>query len=328
MKRHIYTFNPILKSTVWGGEKIASYKHLDIDRTGIGECWELSAVPGSESTVTDGEDKDLTLSQLCDLYGPALLGSAYVAKHGLKFPLLVKIIDARTDLSVQVHPDDRLAMQRHNSLGKTEMWYVVDTDTDATIACGLSKRLTPAEFSDVIDNGDFTHCLARYKSAPGDCYFIPAGRVHSIGGGNLIIEIQQSSDITYRIYDFGRLGADGKPRQLHVDLAMDAIDYSVCDDYRTHYRTHAGQLTTLVDSPCFKTSLLKLSPEQAISLPCVDSFRIIVAVDNDIEISTGDGQHQLLHKGHTALIAAETAELKISPNRDSDATALYCTLQQ
>lgn len=312
MTQHIFTFAPIYKSTVWGGEKIARFKGEHIDQHNIGESWEISAVPGHESVVASGPDKGLSLSELCAKYGAALLGT-----HKGDFPLLVKIIDAQSDLSVQVHPNDALARRRHNCPGKTEMWYVVSTEPGARIVCGFKKQLNPAEFNDVVARGEFQDYMASNESHPGDCFFIPAGRVHSIGAGNLLVEIQQSSDITYRIYDFNRRDANGNLRELHIEQAKDAIDYSVLPDGRTHYTPRANHPVELVDCPYFNTSELCLDAGAAETLPAIDSFRIIVVFSGSAEVTAANGEKVTLTRGHSALIAAEAGPLTIASPESS-----------
>ena len=197
-------FEPILKQTLWGGDKIISFKQLNDTRTEVGESWEISAVEGSESIVAEGPDKGMTLTEVLSKYREELLGEANYARFGVKFPLLVKFIDARQDLSIQVHPSDELAKKRHNSMGKTEMWYVIGADKGAKLRSGFSEQITPKEYKDRVYNNTITEVLQEYDIQPGDVFFLPAGRVHSIGAGAFIAEIQQTSDVTYRIYDFDR----------------------------------------------------------------------------------------------------------------------------
>ncbi len=222
----MYKFAPILKTPVWGTEK-----------------WVLSSVRGSESVVAEGPEKGKTLSEV----------------YGGEFPLLIKFIDAHDDLSIQVHPNDELAAKRHGCHGKTEMWYVAAADEGAHLLSGLKKSITPQEYVTLVEQKRIVEALADYQVSEGDVFFLPAGRIHAIGGGCHIVEIQQTSDITYRIYDYGRPGTDGKPRELHTALAREAIDYSVLPDYRTHYEKRDDTLTQLVKCPYFTTSLLKLT---------------------------------------------------------------------
>lgn len=225
------SFAPILKSVVWGGDKICALKGIEQPEPNIGESWEICGLRGNESIVLDGTYKGLTLNELIDSFGEELLGKRVLQSQGREFPLLIKIIDARRDLSIQVHPDDGLAKARHGKLGKTEMWYIIDTEPGAKIMSGLSREITPEEYVERVANGSFEEVVAMHESKPGDTFFIPAGRVHAIGGGNLLAEIQQSSDVTYRIYDYGRLDSNGRPRELHVEQAKDAIDYKVYPSY-------------------------------------------------------------------------------------------------
>ena len=221
-------FTPQLKSLIWGGEKIAPYKGIRTGGRNIGESWELSGVAGNESVVAEGEYAGRTLPELIARFRGELVGEAVYERHGTEFPLLVKFIDARQDLSIQVHPDDQLAWTRHKSNGKTEMWYVVAADEGAHLKSGFSQQLTPAEYERMVADHTLTDALCDYPVIAGDLFFLPAGRVHAICAGTFVAEIQQTSDITYRIYDYGRTGADGKPRELHTELAKDAIDTPCC----------------------------------------------------------------------------------------------------
>lgn len=244
-----FKFRPILKTVLWGGEKIIPYKQIESDQKQVGESWELSGVKGNESVVANGELAGTTLPELLAREKERLLGKANYERFGNEFPLLIKFIDARQDLSIQVHPNDQLAWERHHSKGKTEMWYVVDADKGAHLRSGFAKQVTPAEYEASVADNTITDILKDYEVHPGDLFFLPAGRVHSIGAGSFIAEIQQTSDITYRIYDFNRKGADGKPRELHTELAKGAIDYTVLPDYRTHYKAEKNELTELISCP-------------------------------------------------------------------------------
>ena len=301
----IYTFDPILKTTIWGGDRIASFKEIDNAPASVGESWEISGVNGSESVVSEGPDKGLTLSQLIARHGTSLVGERVFSRFGDQFPLLIKFIDANADLSVQVHPDDELARRRHNSFGKTEMWYVIDTNGQAHLKSGLSRQLSPDEYVKAVADNTIGDYLKEYDVTPGDLFYLPAGRVHSIGAGCFIAEIQQTSDITYRIYDFNRLGADGRPRQLHTDLAKDAIDYTVSDDYRTHYTARPCDITPLVDCDYFTVSLVD-TDNCKLELPRVDSFIAVIAVAGDLTVEA-DGEMIELRRGHTALIPASVS---------------------
>ena len=214
-----FRFTPILKSLIWGGDKIAPYKGIETTQANIGESWELSGVAGDESVVAEGEYAGYTLPQLIAELKERLVGKSVYERFGTEFPLLVKFIDARADLSIQVHPDDALAQMRHGKHGKTEMWYVVGADRGAHLKAGFSQKITPEEYERRVADNTLTDVLCDYAVQPGDLFFLPAGRVHAICAGSFVAEIQQTSDVTYRIYDYGRLGKDGKPRELHTELA-------------------------------------------------------------------------------------------------------------
>ena len=307
-------FRPILKSMVWGGEKIAPFKSISTDQHNIGESWELSGVKGNESVVANGEYAGKTISEMIREFKGSLIGKSNWEKTGEEFPLLIKFIDAKQDLSIQVHPDDELAARRHNgSKGKTEMWYVVDTDPGAHLMAGLKKAITPDEYVERVNNNTITDVLEDFSLQPGDVFFLPAGRIHSIGSGSFIAEIQQTSDITYRIYDFGRLGLDGKPRELHTELAKDAIDYKVYPDYKTHYTKSKDKENVLVDCKYFTTSLYELDKEYTLDLKALDSFLIMICIGGEGTVTDSEGNMETLRKGETILIPASTESVKVVP---------------
>lgn len=307
-------FRPILKSMVWGGEKIAPFKSISTDQHNIGESWELSGVKGNESVVANGEYAGKTISEMIREFKGSLIGKSNWEKTGEEFPLLIKFIDAKQDLSIQVHPDDELAARRHNgSKGKTEMWYVVDTDPGAHLMAGLKKAITPDEYVERVNNNTITDVLEDFSLQPGDVFFLPAGRIHSIGSGSFIAEIQQTSDITYRIYDFGRLGLDGKPRELHTELAKDAIDYKVYPDYKTHYTKSKDKENVLVDCKYFTTSLYELDKEYTLDLKALDSFLIMICIGGEGTVTDSEGNTETLRKGETILIPASTESVKVVP---------------
>ncbi len=298
------SFEPILKSVIWGGEKIAPFKGITTDQTKIGESWEVSGVPGHESVVANGPDKGRSLGDLVKEYKGLLVGDYVYDRFGDTFPLLIKIIDAAGDLSVQVHPDDELAMKRHNSLGKTEMWYIVDTDPDAVICAGLTEKITPEEYSARVADNTLMDVIAHHKSKPGDVFFLPAGRVHSIGAGNMLVEVQETSDVTYRIYDFGRIGADGKPRQLHVEEAKDAIDYTVYPDYRTTPEHLSENITMLVGCDHFDVTRLDITDFKKIYFPDLDSFFTTTCIEGEFTVTDDRGNKLTLRRGQTLLVPA------------------------
>ena len=307
-------FRPILKTVVWGGEKIAPFKGIETDQKNIGESWELSGVKGNESVVANGEFAGKTITEVIEQYGPELLGKKVFENTGTEFPLLIKFIDAKSDLSIQVHPDDELAAKRHNgSKGKTEMWYVVEADQGAHLMSGLTKKITPEEYAAKVADNTITDVLHDYNVNAGDVFFLPAGRIHSIGTGCFIAEIQQTSDITYRIYDFGRLGLDGKPRQLHTEESKDAIDYTVCDDYKTHYTKEDNKENELVKCKYFNTSLYHMTEDFHKDLSNVDSFVVVICTKGSGILEDSEGNSINIRQGETILLSASTNFVNFKP---------------
>jgi mannose-6-phosphate isomerase len=303
-----YKFAPYLKTTLWGGYQIAPFKGIFTAQPNIGESWEISGVPGHESKaiergLIDDIDVGLTLTELIDKYKGLLVGNKVYKKFGNKFPLLVKFIDSRQDLSVQVHPNDELAMQRHGCTGKTEMWYVIKADVGAKIYSGLSKSITPEEYERLVSEpntaGDnpMASVIATHESHDGDLYFLPAGRLHAIGAGNFLAEIQQTSDITYRVYDFGRKDAHGKPRELHVAEAKDAIDYQVWPEYRSSYDS-TKPTSQLINCPYFIVHRVVVQVAAQVDFQC-DSFVVVMCLWGEANIN---GIH--IHQGETILVPA------------------------
>ncbi len=308
-------FRPILKTVVWGGEKIAPFKGITTEQKNIGESWELSGVKGDESIVANGEFAGKTITELVKEYKGILIGEKNYAKTGDEFPLLIKFIDAKQDLSIQVHPDDRLAAERHNgSKGKTEMWYVVEADKDAHLMSGLTEQITPEEYESKVNDNTITDVLHDYKVKAGDVFYLPAGRIHSIGSGSFIAEIQQTSNITYRIYDFGRVGLDGKPRELHTELAKAAIDYTVLPDYRTEYGKEKNAENILVDCDYFTTSLYDMDKSVCKDLSSLDSFLIVICIAGEGKLEDAEGHTETLRQGETVLIPADCKGVTFTPS--------------
>ena len=307
-------FRPILKSAIWGGEKIAPLKGIVTDQKQIGESWEISGVKGNESVVDNGPDAGLTLPQMIEKYGAALVGEYNFEKFGTTFPLLIKIIDAAGDLSLQVHPDDELAQKRHNSLGKTEMWYIVDTEPDAVICAGLEKNITPDEYVAKVADNSLMDVVAHHKSKPGDVFFLPAGRIHSIGAGNLLVEGQETSDVTYRIYDFGRVDAKtGKPRELHVDLAKDAIDYTVYPSYVTKPGASLDGVQELVSCSHFSVYRIVVEGEKKLH-PVIKSFSTMTCIEGELEVTDDRGNQITLRAGESCLVPAMATLIELKGN--------------
>ncbi len=309
LKKEPIRFVPYLKSVIWGGEKICKYKGIEQTEANIGESWEISAVPGHESIVADGVYKGMRITELIECFGPELLGREVFARYDGKFPLLIKIIDANDNLSVQVHPDDELAKERHDSLGKTEMWYIIDADKGAKIYSGLNREITADEYVDSVENNTIEDVLAVHDSHPGDVFFLPAGRVHAIGAGNLLAEIQESSDITYRIYDYGRRDAKGNTRELHTELAKDAIDYKFYDDYKS--KTPDKEVADAIIARCdhFTVDRILLDGEMALHLSDT-SFTVLMCLEGEAELEYEEGI-MAVKSGETVLIPAALTSLTL-----------------
>lgn len=297
-------FKPILKSVIWGGAEITKFKHISPAQDGIGESWEISDVEGNISVVENGTLKGKNLQELIGLYEEELIGKHNLAQFGHKFPLLIKFIDARDNLSIQVHPDDQLAKSRHNSFGKTEMWYVVDAAPAAFLYSGFAKQLNPEGYIDSIEDNTFTDYLQKHNVKAGDAFFIPAGRVHAIGAGTFIAEIQQTSNITYRIYDYNRRDTNGNPRELHTELAKDAIDYRIYDDYKIDYDNVINKDVELKSCEFFTTNLLNLDKTLEQDLSNKDSFIIYICLEGKCNITDGKGNIIEINQGETILVPA------------------------
>ena len=307
-------FKPILKSTLWGGERIIPFKQLDCQQEQVGESWEISDVPGDESVVAEGADAGKNLTQLMEEYKGKLVGEENYKRFQGKFPLLIKFIDAKQDLSIQVHPGDELARKRHNSFGKNEMWYVVSADKGAKLISGFSEQITAKEYKERVYNGTFAEVLQTCDVKPGDVFYVPAGRVHGIGAGAFVAEIQQTSDITYRIFDYNRKDAEGKSRELHTTQAIEAINFAdVQDDFRTEYDHLKNEPVELVASPYFTTSIYDMTEEITCDYSELDSFVIFICVEGACHI-TDDSQNEIaVRAGETVLLPAVVQEVTIVP---------------
>ena len=305
-------FQANLHELVWGGHKLRALKGLAPNQQPIGESWEISDVPSSESHVRNGRLTGRSIHSLISEYGAVLLGDHIMEHYGAQLPLLVKFIDAAQDLSIQVHPNDELARERHGSLGKTEMWYVMQADPGASMLVGFSQEISKDDYARRVDDGSIVDVLARHEVHAGDVFFIPAGRVHAICGGIMVCEIQQSSDITYRLFDYHRLGLDGKPRQLHTLEARDAIDFRVYPDYRTHYAAPAEGATCVVDCPYFVVNVLTTSTSLRRPLLQEDSFVTLSCLQGTAIITDHEDNSVTLHKGFSCLIPASQADFTIT----------------
>lgn len=303
-------FSPIYKDKIWGGNKLRKLLNKDFgDLDNCGESWELSGVGGDISIVAEGPLKGETLTNLITTYKGELLGNNVFHQFGTSFPLLIKFIDAAQDLSIQVHPDDELAKKRHNSFGKTEMWYVVQADPGASLISGFNKQTSKEEYLAYFGNGNLMDLLNKEEVASDDVFYLPAGRVHTIGKGLVIAEIQQTSDITYRIYDYDRVDKNGKKRELHVDEALDAIDFNFYGGYKTPY-DHSKVEVTLVENKYFRTNRLIIQDSLTRDYSQKDAFVVLMILDGMGEIYFNNGRLDF-KKGETILIPACINDLAI-----------------
>lgn len=317
MNLYPFLFAPNLHPVIWGGHQLRPYKGLAPSSDPIGESWEVSAVPSSPSHISNGEWKGKDLITAISGHPDAILGKAVNEKYHGKLPLLVKFIDAKRDLSIQVHPDDEMAMLEHGKMGKSEMWYIIKADEGAHLYAGFQKEITPEEYQQRIADGSITEVLADHQVKAGDVFYLPAGRVHAICGGIMLAEVQQSSDVTYRIFDYNRPGMDGKPRELHTALAAKALDFHVEDNYRTEYINSKNKATQIIDTPYFDVRVMEISKPFHRDLRKYDSFVISMCIAGDCTIrvrSTGD--EITLHEGHSTLIPAAIADYDVIPQND------------
>ena len=310
MQLYPLKFNAILKSTIWGGEKIATLKGISSTSDTIGESWEVADVKNDKSTVRDGALTGYTLHQLLTTNRGDLVGKAVYERFADKFPLLIKYIDAHDNLSIQVHPDDDTAMARHNSLGKTEMWYVVDAEPGAELIMGFEGERTREEYLARVADGTLDTILHKVPVEKGDVFFIPAGTVHAIGKGIVIAEIQESSDITYRIFDYNRKDKDGNCRQLHTELALDVVDFKAYNLSKTPYTVNAEGITPVVECPYFTTSVIEMhGGELARDYTKTDSFVIYMCLDGKVQLKCDGVATECMIKGETVLVPAAIKEV-------------------
>jgi mannose-6-phosphate isomerase len=305
-------FRPILKDKIWGGQKLKTLLHKDSNHNNVGESWEISDVEGDTSIVSNGSLKGQSLKQLLITYKHDLIGLQNYRIFEDKFPLLIKFIDAKEDLSIQLHPNDELAKARHNSFGKTEMWYVMQADTDSNLIVGFNQKVTPKLYLKHLKDKTLPKILNFDKVKEGDTYFIEVGRIHAIGAGVMLAEIQQTSDVTYRVYDWDRVDADGNERELHNDLAIDAIDFDMKDNFRVAYDKQKNQSNNMVSCPYFTTNFLHLT--QTIQKENNhDSFVIYMCVEGAATIIT-EGFSEVIKKGETLLLPAALEHFQIAAN--------------
>ena len=314
MQLYPLLFEPNLHTVVWGGNQLRPYKGLESTDEPIGESWEVSAVPTSTSIIANGELKDIDLVSVINENPDAILGKAVNEKYHSKLPLLVKFIDAKRDLSIQVHPNDEMAMREHGKMGKSEMWYIIKAEEGAHLYAGFKQEITPYEYQKRVEDGSITEVLADHPVKAGDVFYLPAGRVHAICGGIMLAEVQQSSDVTYRIFDYNRLGMDGKPRELHTGLASQALDFHVEDNYRTEYVETSNKAVLIIDSLYFSVRVMEINQPMHRNLIKYDSFIITMCIEGDCKIRIRISQDEIILKeGNSALIPAVIADYDVIP---------------
>ena len=305
-------FKPLLKQTIWGGDKIIPFKQLSETLDNVGESWEISGVKDNETIVADGPLEGKSLNTIVEEMGAKLVGRDNYKRFGNEFPLLIKFIDARNDLSIQVHPTDEIAVRQGRKRGKTEMWYLMSSDPGAKLYSGLKSEITPEQYKEMVENDTICDALAQYEVKEDDVFFLPAGRIHAIGTGCFLAEIQQTSDVTWRIYDFKRKDKNGNYRELHTQQAAEAIDYHVEKDYRTEYRPEKNQGVNLVNCPYFNTAVYDLDEPMTLDYSGLDSFVILIGLKGEGTITDSEGNTTSLKAGETVLVPAEEAEVKVT----------------
>lgn len=318
MKKTLYPlkFTPIAKQKIWGGNHLRQFYRHDFAMEKIGETWDISAMKDNESEVINGFLAENNLAELVEVYMGDLVGEKVFQRFGEKFPLLVKLIDAQENLSIQVHPNDQIAAERHQDCGKTEMWYILAATPDASITLGFKEPISKETLAKKLADNTIESCLNRIAVKSGDIFFIPAGMVHSIGKGCLILEIQQASDHTYRLYDYNRLDINGKPRELHTDWALDAIDYERWEAEKITPQCAPNDISNIVDHNCFTTNIMRLTKPQEYNLATIDSFVLISCIQGHVRCNFEDDYITIVD-GETVLIPAEMNSLQLIPSVES-----------
>ncbi|TXE09954.1 mannose-6-phosphate isomerase [Seonamhaeicola algicola] len=307
-------FTPLFKYRIWGGEKLKAHLNKDYTETNIGESWEISDVENDETQVSSGALAGKTLKQLINEFKGSFVGEAVYQKFGEAFPLLIKFIDAKTPLSIQVHPSNEVAKERHNSFGKNEMWYVMQADDEAELIVGFEKKISKETYLKHLDAGTVLNVMHHENVTAGDTFYIPTGRVHAIGAGVLLAEIQQTSDVTYRIYDYDRVDAKtGQKRELHNDLALDVLDFKPQDSYKTTYNLAPNVSNTLVHSPYFKTNIIDLKGNVNKDYTNIDSFIIFMCVEGEVTL-THNTKDYSIKMGETLLLPAAINNISLASN--------------
>lgn len=328
MENRLYPlkFTPVLKDKIWGGSKIKSVLGIDFaPLPNCGEAWVMSGVEENQTDIVNGFLAGNELNELVEIYMGDLVGDSVYERFGNEFPILVKFIDAADYLSIQVHPDDDLAAKRNIGYGKSEMWYIIAADENAELISGFSHKVDKATYMKHLESNSLREILNFEKVKAGDAFFIPAGRVHALGPGIFLAEIQQTSDTTYRIYDWNRVDSEGKSRELHVAEALDAIDFKVYDDYKAEYEAKNNGTANLVTCPYFTTNLIQLDKAIAKDFSELDSFVIYVCVEGHLTlVHSGVEQPAVtLNQGEALLVPASIDRVDLVPSVASKVLEVY-----
>lgn len=327
MELYPFKFDLILKPTIWGGDRIAKLKGINRAAECVGESWEISDVPSSESVIMNGELKNKSLKDIISVYKQEIVGKSVYNKFETSFPLLIKFIDACGDLSIQVHPDDQVAQIRHSSPGKTEMWYVVDAMPDSELILGFRKNSSKEEYLEKLSNNSLEDILQNVPVEKGDVFYVPAGTVHAIGKGIVIAEIQESSDITYRIYDYQRKDKNGNERELHLDLALDVIDFHACPNPKTIYKANLNEVTPLISSDYFTTNVIVLHDGTLVrDYTSIDSFVVYMCLEGQFFLDYGNTDKLEVAKGETILLPAAIEHVQLIASDKARLLEVYIEL--
>ena len=316
-------FNSILKDKIWGGSRLKNILNKSAASDKCGESWEISAVQGNLSIVRNGFLTGNNLQDITEVYMGDLVGDKIYERFGIEFPLLIKFVDANDILSVQVHPDDELARLRHNAYGKTEMWYIIQAGDNAELIAGFNRELDRETYLRHLQSKTLKEILNFEKVKAGDVFFTPSGRVHAVGAGILLAEIQQTSDITYRIYDWDRFDEEGNPRELHTGLALDALDFKYYGNYRTDYETVMNLTTILADCEYFTTGLLHFNQSVEKDFHFIDSFVIYMCLEGEMDIHYSEGEPERVHTGESVLVPASLKNISLLPNGTAKILEVY-----
>jgi len=319
-------FHPILKSKIWGGNRLKTTLNKSTKEENIGESWEISGVDGDISVVSNGFLEGNTLEEIIEIYMGDIVGDPIFNKYDKEFPLLFKFIDANDDLSIQVHPDDVLSGDRHNAYGKTEMWYVLESEPDSQLISGFTKPTTKDEYLTALNNGTLEAILKSHKVKKGDAFFIPAGDVHAIGSGILLAEIQQTSDVTYRIYDYNRKDSSGNTRELHTELALDAIDYKKTNEKISYNQNNINETVNIAACNYFVTNYLNLTDTLERDVYLLNSFIVYMCIEGKAKIKCENGNEESIIKGETVLIPASIQFIEIKPDNNCKLLEVYIKL--